>query len=279
MTPLLHLDPDETRAKLGREPFTVRHELVDHPLTTLDALADLADELPVERVEHNLGNVPEVAPGGEVPQADMTPGEMVRTIETNGCWVVLPFHGVARYDDLLNELIDEFRPLLRPDEGEIRYRQGVFFLSAPSSVTPAHVDVEQGFLLQIKNGKDMKIGKFADAATGQREIERMQSGGHRNIESLPPEMREVHLDPGDGVHVPAFFPHTVNNGPAVSVSLSVAVRTEATLRESAVHSANARLRRLGLSPTRPGIRPRADRAKAGVLKTASRLTRRENIWS
>ena len=46
MSDLLSVDPALLAANLDRAPFEVHHELVDHPLLTLDALGDLADSLP-----------------------------------------------------------------------------------------------------------------------------------------------------------------------------------------------------------------------------------------
>lgn len=271
MTPLLHLDPDETRAKIGREPFLLRHELVGHPLTSIDALSELAEEVPEDLIEHNQGELSEVANPNEVPQADMAPAEVVRGIETNGCWIVIPIHTSPRYEAFLDELIGQVRPLLPPDEGEITYKQGIFLLSAPGKVTPAHVDSEQGFLLQFKGDKEIRMGQFADARTRALEIEGVQVHGHRNLTQLPEEMTTFHLGPGDGIHVPSFYPHTVTNGDSVSLSINFAFQTDATRRNHTVYTMNARLRKLGLRPALPGERPRADRRKERLARTASKF--------
>ena len=99
MSELLHLDPDEVRAKLGRQPFRISHELVNHPLTSLDALAELASEVPEDIIEHNQGELPDVAdPEAHArAKADMPPAEIVRGIETNGCWIVIPIHSSPRW--------------------------------------------------------------------------------------------------------------------------------------------------------------------------------------
>ncbi len=272
MSQLLHIDTDEMRAKFAREPFLLRHELVGHPLTSLEALAELAEEVPLDLIEHNVGEVPEVADPDAVPQADLPPGEIVRGIETNGCWIVIPIHASPRYESFLDDLIGEVRPLLRPDEGEIRHKQGVFLLSAPGKVTPTHVDSEQGFLLQFKGDKEIRLGQFADPTTRAVEIEGVHAGGHRNLSQMPEEMTPFHLDPGDGIHVPGFYPHMVKNGDSVSLSINFAFLTDATIRHRTVYSMNARLRKLGLRPAPPGVRPRADRRKERLAKTASKLS-------
>ena len=45
------------------------------------------------------------------------------------------------------------------------------------------------------------------------------------------------------------------------------------MRRAAVHRANAGLRRIGITPARPGARPRGDRAKEQVIETARRVAR------
>jgi hypothetical protein len=74
LTQILEFDREVLVENFAKRSFPVKHNLVDHPLLTIDALADLADRLPDDHVEHNLGNVPEVAPGGEVPKLDASPG-------------------------------------------------------------------------------------------------------------------------------------------------------------------------------------------------------------
>lgn len=274
MSNLLHLDSDDMREKFAQEPFKLQHELVGHPLTSLDALAELAEEVPQDMIEHNVGEVPEVADPNAVAKADLPAAEIVRGIETNGCWIVIPIHASPRYESFLDDLISEVRPLLRPEEGEVRHQQGVFLLSAPGKVTPTHVDSEQGFLLQFKGDKEIRLGQFADSKTRELQIESVHAGGHRNLTEKPEEMTTYHLDPGEGVHVPGFYPHMVKNGDSVSLSINFAFLTDATIRHQNVYSMNARLRKLGLNPSPPGERPRADRHKERLAKTAAKLTSR-----
>ena len=67
----------------------VQYPLADEPLATLDALADAADRLPAEQVEHHLGDLPVVLAGGESVRLDRSPGDVVRGVEANRCWVML----------------------------------------------------------------------------------------------------------------------------------------------------------------------------------------------
>jgi hypothetical protein len=140
-------------------------------------------------------------------------------------------------------------------------------------VTPIHFDPEQNFLLQVRGIKEMHTCAFEDDEEERRAIERYYDGFHRNLAAVPggePQMFRMH--PGEGVYVPPFHPHWVQNGPVASISLSITFRTRASEQFERVHQLNARLRRLRLSPKPPGVSSRDDRAKetAHLLLSGSR---------
>lgn len=225
MTQFLELASRDVMLGFGRAPFALRHKLAAHPLLALDALAALADSLAAGEVEHNRGRVGAVAPGGSPERIDMAPGEIVRTIETNDCWIVLPIHDAPAYGELREGLFDELRRHLPPGEGDIVRRQAVLFLATGGSTTPAHIDLEHGLLLHLSGSKAVHVGDFPDAATAQQKIERMHRGEHRNIADPPQNARRYRLRPGDGVHIPAFTPHVVHTDPGqVSLSLTIALK-------------------------------------------------------
>lgn len=271
MVKLLDLSADSLAANFGRRSFTFSHHLVDHPLTSLAALEELAAWLPAGDVEHNRGRVPAVVADGLVPRAEMTAVEIVRTIATNDCWAVLPVHHAPGYGPLLDELFDEVQAALPSSEGRIRDRQAVFFLASSGSTTPTHIDLEQGFLLHLRGAKTFTVGGFPDTLAGQRKVESFHTGGHRNVASTPADAVVFALEPGIGVHVPAFTPHLIHTGAdEVALSLTIALRTDATIRTSAVHRANARMRRIGLKPRPPGDRSGSDQLKSRLLLAADR---------
>ena len=275
---LLELDAETARARYGTEAFAFRHKLTDHPLFTLEALGDLADSLPAELIDHNLGSVPAVNPGGEAERVDLTPGEIVRGIETNGCWIALPrVESMPGYRDVYEQLIAEIAPYLPGGADSIRNKHSVVFMSAPGGVTPVHVDPEHGMLFQFRGTKSVSIGKFPNEEERELELERFFSGGHENIADLPETPDVYRLGPGDAVHIPPLIPHWVENDDNVSISLSVGFRVPEIIRIGRAYSFNARLRRLGLDPTRPGRRPRLDAAKAAAMNVVGagrRLVRR-----
>lgn len=254
--------------------MAVRHNLTEHRLLTVDAIAELAEELPADRVEHNYANLPKVAAGVQMERSSDPPGEVARNIETNGSWMVLKnIELVPRFKELLDSCLDEVAPLVKDGEGGMREREGFIFLSAPGSMTPSHTDPEHNFLLQIRGTKLMTVGAFPDAGTAQLAVEQSQGGGHRYVDWEPTDPKGFDLRPGDGVYVHPHAPHWVQNGEAVSVSLSITFSTPAAEHIRRVHSINARLRRLGLSPAPPGRRPAVDRGKAASSRALGRLRR------
>jgi hypothetical protein len=268
---LLEFDPVVLRENFSEAPFPVRHTLVDHPLLKLERLAQLADALPEDQVEHNLGDVPAVLPGGEAPRLDATPGEVARGIETNGCWMVLKrVESDPEYSDLLDQALDEVIPLVSDRQGGATKKQAFIFLTAPNSTTPLHTDPEQNLLLQIKAPKQIEVGHWPSAEVENEHLERYYGGGHRNLDEMPPDPRRFMLEPGDGVHVPLNAPHWVKSFDQPSISFSITFNTEYSELINDVYSVNARLRKLRLSPKPPGRRPAGDRAKAGLWRTMRR---------
>ncbi len=273
MTQLLEIDADRLASNFADEPFSVHHNLAQHELLTVEAVAKLAEQLPANDIEHNRGDVPAVVTAGQVVSVDETPGEIARNIETNGCWMVLKnIEQIPAYHRLLDEALNEVDPLVQGREGGMNLREGYIFLSAPNSTTPAHTDHEHNFLLQIRGSKQMNLGRFADPEVEQLQVEKMFAGD-RNMDRLPDEPTAYELSPGDGVYVPPNAPHWVLNGPSVSVSLSITFRTPVTERGAVVHSINRRLRKLKISPRPPGEHIATDKAKFAVHRTLKSLRR------
>ena len=270
---LLHLDPGVCADAIGRREFAVRHGLADHPLLSLEALAELADALPPGAVERHAAEQPLLVPGG---CCDLSgpPSETVRTIDTNGRWMVLwNIEQVGRYRRLLDAILDEAKPLLPAREGGMGRREAFLFLSAPRAVTPVHFDPEHNFLLQIRGRKELNVGRFPDRAWERRELDRYHDGGHRNLEQIPPRSSGFVMEPGMGAYLYPWVPHWVFNGPAVSVSLSITFRTRRSERYELVHRLNGRLRRSGLSPRAAGESEYVDRMKAGIAGCMAWLRR------
>lgn len=269
----LGLEPGTCRECIGRREFPVHHALANHPLLSLEALAELADALPLGAIERHSAEQPLLVPGGA---ADLSgrPSDTVRTIDTNGRWMVFwNIEQVRDYRKLLDDVLDEALPFLSRREGGMGRRECFLFLSAPNSVTPVHFDPENNFLLQIRGSKRVKVGRFPDRAAELRELDRYHDGGHRNLVEIPPCSSTFDMHPGEGIYLYPWAPHWVFNGPQVSVSLSITFRTARSQRAERVHILNARLRRHGLKPRPAGESESADWMKAAMLGAAGWVKR------
>lgn len=263
----LDIEGQAFAAGFACDPMAVRHNLVGHPLLTLEAIAELADSMPLKSIERHRADLPHVMPEA-APDLEGPPSETVRSIETNGRWMVLWYIDQnPAYADLLDACLEEAAAYLGDREGGMCQPEGFLFLSAPGAVTPVHFDPEHNFLLQIKGMKDMHVCRFPDRESELRELDRYHDGAHRNLEAVPSEGKLFRMHPGDGVYVPSFMPHWVQNGDEASISLSITFRTRTSRRHERVHRINARMRRLKLSPTPAGVSERRDRAKEALHVT------------
>jgi len=254
------------------------HGLAGHALLTLEALAGLAERMPADRVEYNLGKLPLGVRPEDTPSNGLTLGETIRTIESNGSWAVLKnVERDADYGALLDRALAELAPIVERETGSMLHREAFIFLSSPGSVTPFHMDPEHNILLQIRGEKTMTVFPAGDEELVPAvQSEAFHAGGHRNLDwrdAFRDRGMAVTLLPGDAIHVPVKAPHFVENGPAVSVSLSVTWRSDRSVAEGELHSLNGLLRRRRLPVGRIGARPEAQ----GMRRIAYRIMRKLGV--
>jgi hypothetical protein len=264
MTGAVATFPDSARATFAAaypdQPVKLTHGLAGHALLSLDALADLAERMPAASVEYNLGKLPLGIRPEDTPSNGLTLGETIRTIESNGSWAVLK--NVERdpvYAALLDRALAELEPIVAGQTGPMLHREAFIFLSSPDSVTPFHMDPEHNILLQIMGTKTMTVFPARDEQlVPAQQSEDFHNGGHRNLlwqDGFKTRGAAFPLTPGEAIHVPVKAPHFVENGPAVSVSLSVTWRSERSVAEGELHSFNALLRKRGLPVGTVSARP------------------------
>lgn len=270
---LLDIEEGDFSRCFSRRAFAVRHELAGDPRLTLEAMAELADRLPLKSIERHRADLPLLSPG-KPPELEGPPSETVRELESGNAWMVMWYiEQVPEYRELLDDCLDQVESYVGERHGGMRYRKAYLFLSAPGATTPAHFDPEQNLLLQIRGSKDFSVGRFPDPSQQQAELDRYFDGGHRNLDRMPQQEDTFHMEPGDGVYVPPFMPHWVHVGGQASISLSITFRTRASLEMERVSHFNAGMRRLHLSPHPPGTSPPRDRVKASVIEKLGSLRR------
>jgi hypothetical protein len=270
----LQIDEPQFSAGFSHTPMAVDHALAGHPLLSLEALAELADRLPLKSIERHRADLPVHHPD-EPENLEGPPSQTVLEMATGNVWMVMWYvEQDPRYKALLDECLDAVEAHVGDAHGGMRRRHGFMFISAPNATTPIHMDPEENLLLQVHGTKTMNIGRFPDASQQQHELDRYFAGGPRNLERVPELDRAFEMPPGVGTYVPPFAPHWVVNGAEPSVSFSITFRTAGGERTEHVHQLNARLRRMGVSPRPAGVSAAVDRAKAGAFLAYNRARRR-----
>lgn len=258
-------------------PHKLAHNLESHPLLELDALADLARRLPRTSIECNLGDQPIGV--DQVPEqlVDRVV-ETIRDIGTAGCWVGLRnVEQVPEYAALLESLLQEMRPQIERKTGPMLNLQSFIFVTSPGGVTPYHFDPEHNILLQLRGSKIMTVFAPGDPAVAADEIhEAYHAGGRPELpwrDEMAPRGTPFEMTPGVAVFVPVMAPHFVQNGPEVSVSISITWRSPWSYEEADARAFNGVLRRIGLKPSAPGRWPRRNTLKAYGWRTLRKLRR------
>jgi hypothetical protein len=248
-------------------PHKLHHNLRDHPLLTLQALARLGESLPHASVEYNKGDLPTgVDPASDIANG-LSIGDTIRNVDSCRSWAVLKnIEQMPEYRGLLLELLGELQPLIEAKTGAMLMPQGFIFVSSPDAVTPYHFDPEHNILLQLKGSKVMTQFPAGDAFYAPDEThEGYHTGGHRNLvwrEELAAGGTPWPLQPGEALFVPVMAPHHVKNGPEPSISLSITWRSDWSYEEADARAFNGILRKSGLRPRAPGRYPARNIAKA-----------------
>jgi hypothetical protein len=254
------------------QPASLRHALGDHPLLRLDAIASLAARMRPADVQCCRGDVDVAVGRGGAPEAGLSPHEAIASIDRCGAWMVLKYvEQDPDYRRLLDALLAELGPAVRPATGPMLKREAFIFLSSPEAVTPFHFDPEHNILLQIAGSKVIHIYPAGDETlvTG-RVHEDFHHDGRNGLDwraEFAARGRAFALAAGDAVYVPVKAPHWIRNGDAPSVSLSITWRSGWSMREGYAHGLNRLLRRAGLNPRPPARFPRDNHLKALALRT------------
>jgi hypothetical protein len=268
-TSLVEIDAGPFVDAFARRSIYVRHALVNHPLFTMEAIAELADRLPPESVRRERGHLPFINTDGYVDIGQGPPSATIMDIERNGFRVSLrEIQQDPEYAQLINECLDEVDELLGDREGGMCHRAGYLFISSPAATTPMHFDVEHSFLLQVRGTKNVSVAAFDhDRDVLQRERDRYIDGVGCDFAAMEAAAETFRIEAGLGVYLPSYVPHWVQTEAGVSVSFSIPFFTAYCQRAETVYFINRRLRKLRLSPRPPGTSEPIDRAKVAVARS------------
>ncbi len=164
------------------KPHILAHSLTHHPLLELEALASLAEQIPLASVEYNRGDLP-IGVEGKPGPTGLSISETIRRVAEANSWAVLKnIEQAPACADLLHGLLDEIRPEIEAATGAMLTPQGFIFISSPHAVTPYHFDPEHNILLQIRGRKVMTQFPAGDTRFVPDEAhEAYHSGGPREL--------------------------------------------------------------------------------------------------
>jgi hypothetical protein len=279
--PRIHVDP------VAFDPWKIQavtHALSDHPLLQIDALVELGKRQQERKlVRTHAADATAGTSFADAPQLHPNAQSAVATladIAKAKAWMsLLNVQADPVYRKLIDEILDEVRPVTDRRDPGMCYRAGWIFVSSPNAVTPFHMDHEHNFILQIRGKKRLYTwDPFDRVVVSERAQELFHDKHSRDLviwsEDFRKRARVFDLEPGMGGYMPSTTPHMVENGDGPSITISFTYYTDATRQRELIYRGNARLRELGLDPAPVGSSPGRDRVKHAVL---SRFTQAKNL--
>src|SRR5262249_19021938 len=162
-------------------------------------------------VRINSGAVPVHATPAEIPSTGLSLEESFARIGDSDTRIMLKAIELEpEYRALLHACLAEIEALGHPATRDITSREGYVFLSAPTMVTPYHMDPEINFLLQMRGRKTFHILSSDDRdILTEQDIELYYAGLHDHLtfkDEARSRAKPFEMAPGDGVHVPVNHP-------------------------------------------------------------------------
>jgi ribosomal protein L16 Arg81 hydroxylase len=280
VAPVIMADNDALRRDFPSKPFAIRHMLANHPLLTLQRIAQLAAELPRDRIEYNGGDAAISQDPDKVRSVALDPVEVVQQIQTAGAWMVLKrIESSPEYRRLLEDCllsVARARGFKTLAEADFQQIEGFLFVSSPNSTTPFHLDSEDNFFVQIHGEKFFRIYDNEDRTIADDDAIEHSLTKHRNLrydESFRPRGVEFHMFGGDGCYVPYKWPHWVRTANEYSISMAITWRSKAVHRDIDLQFFNSMLRGIGLPQSAPGKNPALDAVKLSFYRSVLAVIR------
>jgi hypothetical protein len=268
-------DPNSARlfrSEFERSAFSFQHSLHTAECFTMPALLEIAKRFEARKSGFHIEE--EAATPGKgwsIKGARKTLVENLLEIEHSQSFVMLKrVHNEPEYKQILEDTTRELSDLTGLDMRSL-YRDSLMtiIITSPHRVTPYHMDAETSLLLQVQASKAMYIFDGNDRAVlPVNELERYWTGDINAVvykQEYQDRAKTFDLVPGVGVFFPVTFPHWVQNGPEVSISVSINYKRMRN-NDADVHRVNWRLRKLGLHPSEPGKAPVIDRTKGAIYR-------------
>jgi Cupin-like domain len=262
---IITLDPTIAKAKFLKQPFTLKHHLAGNPLFSLQRLVALAKAMPRDHIEYNSGKVAVGVKPEDVPKIEMTPEDVIKSIETANAWLVIKrVEKDPEYKAILESFVREANIAAGRSANEHSDIEGFIFVSSAKATTPFHLDAEENILIQLHGDKFVRTFENGDRLLVSEEDMEISPSKHRNqhYEDWYENRATLHsLQPGDAVHMPYMVPHWVSTGDSYSISMAMTWKTPEVKRLNKIRLMNGTLRQFGLPQKPPGQSPLRDAAK------------------
>jgi hypothetical protein len=206
-------------------------------------------------------------------QGSKNVSQIVEHLGTAGAWLRITRidEVTSQFNYIVEQFIADLSELYGKDINSRTMKTFVtLFISSPGAYTNYHMDHTWNFLLQIHGQKTVHLYDPEDVEILPQEDK--EEWYMRNFTMTPRAYAKdlaYDLTPGDGVHHPVNAPHWVQNGPEISVSLSIGLCLHESNRVAKIYQANYLLRKLGLQPTPPNRSRWRDRLKVSFVSVWS----------
>jgi len=236
------------------------HKLADHPLLQMDEIRKLVKRIPKDGLFYSAGIKPESAIIGDwhtYPGQHPLDYAIDHMDNANAYMYILGPEVDPQFNILYLELKANLDAFCRRNGYRLTDSRLALFISSPGAIAPYHIDEQHTLIAQIKGSKTMYQWPAGNnLVTTPEELEIFFAGVTRRLalkndaENL---RRPFAMTPGKGVYIPFAAPHSVTNGNAVSISLSIIFNTTETHKLHNIYRANHVLRtKFGRSPSPPG---------------------------
>lgn len=245
------------------QPLRLSHRLSQHPLYSLDALAEL-----IERYPRQHYALVEMGPQGsnrrlwrEGDIGKLSGAKVIQAIQNGRMWLNLRNISAvdARYREVLDQIFEEVRQNV-PGYDTYNRTCGIL-ISSPLAQVYYHMDLPGQSLWQLHGNKRVYLyPAHAPYLTGEQ-LERIalyEVEVDIPYEASYDEAAQVfEIGPGEMLHWPLNAPHRVENLDCLNVSMTTEYWTETIRRSQIINMANGILR------NHAGIVPKS-RATAGA---------------
>lgn len=279
----------ETSSHWAKSPLRLSHRLSQHPLYSLDALAEVIEGYPRQHYA-----LVEMGPQGsnrrlwrEGDIGSLSGLQVIEAIKRGRMWLNLRnISGVdRRYKEVLDQIFEEVRAHV--PEYDTYDRTCGILISSPHAQVYYHMDLPGQSLWQLHGKKRVYLYPTTPPYLTGEQLERIAL---YEVEvdvpydaSYDAAANVFEIGPGEMLHWPLNAPHRVENLDCLNVSMTTEYWTESIRRSQIINMANGILRdKVGITPKSRSISGPSFYAKAvlqagvkrsGLLKKARRSRR------